>query len=51
MDVELSRGAQRPAATNIDMIAQNVQLLSEKVLQDLAKGQLVKLAVSCEDSQ
>lgn len=51
MDVELSRGAQRAAATNIDEIAQNVQFLSEKVLQDLAKGQLVKLAVNCEDSQ
>jgi len=51
MDIELSCGALCAAATNIDEIAQNVQLLPEKVLQDLAKGQLVKLAVSCEDSQ
>ena len=51
MDVEKPRGAQRAAATNIDEIALSVQFLSEKALQDLAKGQLVKLALSCEDSQ
>jgi hypothetical protein len=51
MDAEMSRGAECATATNMDDIAQNVQFLSEKVLQDIAKGQLVKLALNCDDSQ
>lgn len=51
MDVENSHGVQRATATNIDEIAQNLQFLSEKALQDLAKGQLVKLALNCDDGQ
>jgi hypothetical protein len=51
MDAEMSRGAECATATNMDDIAQNVQFLSENVLQDIAKGQLVKLALNCDDSQ
>lgn len=51
MDAETSHGAQRATATNMDDIAQNVQFLSEKTLQDIAKGQLVKLALNCDDIQ
>lgn len=47
----MSRGAQRATATNMDDIAQNVQFLSEKTLQDIAKGQLVKLALNCDDGE
>jgi phosphopantothenate synthetase len=51
MNAETSRSAQRATVTNMDDIAQNVQFLSEKTLQDIAKGQLVKLALNCDDNQ
>jgi hypothetical protein len=51
MDAEISRGAQGATATNMDDIAQNVQFLSEKTLQDIAKGELVKLALNCDDGE
>lgn len=51
MDTEVTRGAACTTITNLDDVAQNVQLLSEKILQDIAKGQLVKLALNCDDSQ
>jgi hypothetical protein len=51
MNAEMSRGAQRATAPNMDDIAQDVQFLSEKTLQDIAKGPLVKLALNCDDNQ
>ena len=47
----MSRGAECATAANMDYIAQNVQFLSEKILQDIAKGQLVQFALNCDDSQ
>ncbi|KAJ5489742.1 hypothetical protein N7539_004632 [Penicillium diatomitis] len=49
MQLENSRAESRAAPIKLDDVAQEVQFLPEKTLQDLAKGQLVKLALTCED--
>lgn len=42
MATDASNQAQRAASISMEDIAQEVQLLSEKTLRDIAKGPLVK---------
>jgi hypothetical protein len=50
MDSDTSRGAPGAPTASMEGITQNVQFLSEKTLQDIAKGPLVKFTVSNDDS-
>lgn len=46
----MHRENSRADVVNIDDVTQDVHFLSEQTLQDIAKGQLVKLALTSEDS-
>jgi len=51
MDSDTSRGTQGALPAKMEEIAQNVQFLSEKTLQEIAKGALVKFTRSNDDSE
>jgi hypothetical protein len=51
MDSDSSRGVQAPPAAIMDVIAQNIEILSEKTLRDIAKGPLIKFTLTCDDQQ
>ncbi|KAJ5123735.1 hypothetical protein N7448_009832 [Penicillium atrosanguineum] len=51
MHSETSHGAQDAPSATMEEITQTVQFLSEKTLQDIAKGPLVKFTVSSDDSE
>lgn len=43
--------ALKGAEVDMEEIAQNIQILPEKTLQDIAKGPLVKFTQSCDNSE
>lgn len=49
MNGDSSCSALKGTLVDMEEIAQNVQLLPEKTLQDIAKGPLVKFTQSCGD--
>jgi hypothetical protein len=51
MDSDTSRNAQGAHSANMEEIAQNVQFLSEKTLEEIAKGPLVKFTVSTDEAE
>lgn len=51
MAADASNQAQRVASVNMEDIAQEVQLLSEKTLRDIAKGPLVKFTLANQDTE
>ncbi|CAG8398747.1 unnamed protein product [Penicillium salamii] len=51
MAADASNQAQRAASVNMEDIAHEVQLLSEKTLRDIAKGPLVKFTLANQDTE
>lgn len=51
MHSETSHDVQAAPSASMEEITQTVQFLSEKTLQDIAKGPLVKFTVSTDDSE
>lgn len=51
MDSDTSRNTQGVHSASMEEIAQNVQFLSEKTLQEIAKGPLVKFTLSTDDAE
>jgi hypothetical protein len=49
MAADASNQAKRAASADMEDIAQEVQLLSEKTLQDIVKGPLVKFTLTSQD--
>lgn len=51
MDEDSSNGAPCAVSVEMDEIAQMVQFVPQKKLQDIARGPLVQYASTCEDNQ
>lgn len=51
MSSEPSRSAPSAIRPDIQEISQNIQILPEKTLQEIAKGPLVKFTLSCDDTK
>jgi hypothetical protein len=49
MAAEISRP--QGASTDMEAIGQKVQFLSEKTLREIAKGPLVKFALTCQETE
>lgn len=49
MSSEPSRSAPSTGQVDMEEIAQNVQILPEKTLRDIAKGPLVSFTLSCDE--
>lgn len=49
MEGDPSRGPPSSSLSSMEAIAQDVQILSEKTLRDIAKGPLVKFILTCND--
>lgn len=51
MDRHSSQGVQVPSTASMEAIAQNIEILSEKTLRDIAKGPLIKFTLTCDDQE
>lgn len=51
MTSESSRRSPSAAQVDMDEIAQDIQILPEKTLREIAKGPLVKFTLSCDDAE
>lgn len=51
MNGDSFRGAQSAVPVDMEEIAQNIQILPEKTLREIAKGPLVSLTLDCTDDE